>query len=106
MNVKEIAEHKERTLDLPPEFCHYRDEGCELAESCLSCPFGKCVYEEPGGKRRWLKRFRARELVRLHTVKGKGVNELARMFGVSARTVRRALKAASDDSGKGAESNG
>ena len=25
--------------DLPPEYCHYRDEGCDLAESCLDCPF-------------------------------------------------------------------
>ena len=28
-------------LDLRPEFCHYRDEGCDLAKSCLNCPFGK-----------------------------------------------------------------
>jgi hypothetical protein len=23
-------------LDLPPEYCHYRDGGCEFADSCLT----------------------------------------------------------------------
>ena len=22
--------------DLPPEYCHYRDEGCEFLDSCLN----------------------------------------------------------------------
>lgn len=78
-------------LDLPPEYCRYRDEGCELADSCLHCPFPGCIYDQPGGKRRWLKRLRDREMVRLFTTEGKGIKELARGFGVSQRTVQRAL---------------
>ena len=81
-------------LDLPPEYCHYRDEGCELADSCLNCPFARCIYDETGGKQRWLKRLRAREMTRLFTTEGKGVKELALMFAVSQRTVQRALKKA------------
>jgi hypothetical protein len=77
--------------DLPPEFCHYRDDGCDLAASCLSCPFPQCIYEQPGGKQRWLKTVRNREIIRLFTREGKGVKELALMFGVSTRTVQRAL---------------
>jgi len=80
--------------DLRPEFCRYRDEGCELAESCLNCPFAKCIYDEPGGKQRWLKRLRAREIARLHVIDGKKVKELSEMFGISQRTVQRALKTA------------
>ena len=80
-------------LDLPPEYCHYRDEGCDLADSCLNCPFARCVYDEPRGKQRWLKRMRAREMVKLFATEGKGIKELAVMFGVSQRTVQRALKA-------------
>ena len=79
-------------LDLPPEYCHYRDEGCELAESCLNCPFPRCIYDEPGGKQRLLKRQRDGEMVRLFRDKGKGVKDLALMFDVSQRTVQRALK--------------
>ena len=79
-------------LDLPPEFCHYKDEGCELAESCLNCPFPGCIYDEHGGKQRLLKRQRDAEIVRLFKKEAKGVKELASIFGVSQRTVQRALK--------------
>ncbi len=79
-------------LDLPPEYCHYRDNGCDLADSCLSCPFSRCIYEELGGRRRWLKGLRDKEMAKLFTAGGKGINELALIFGVSQRTVQRALK--------------
>ena len=85
-------------LDLPPEYHHYQDEGCEFAESCLNCPLPVCIYEEPGGKRRLLKRKRAREMARLFTDEAKGVKELAQIYGVSQRTVQRALKTAFSDS--------
>ena len=78
--------------DLPPEYCHYRDEGCEFAAYCLNCPFQKCIYEQPRGRQRWLKEMRGKEMVRLFTTEGKEVKELAEMFGVSQRTVQRALK--------------
>lgn len=85
-------ETSEIGLDFPPEYCHYRDEGCELADSCLNCPFPRCVYESPRGRQRWLKRQRNREMTRLFTTEGKGVKELAQSFNVSPRTVQRALK--------------
>jgi hypothetical protein len=81
-------------LDLPPEFCHYRDEGCELAASCLTCPFPECVYAKPGGRQRWLKGLRDKEVLRLFADQGKGVRELATVFGVSRRTIQRILKRA------------
>ena len=78
--------------DLPPEYCRYRDEGCEFADSCLDCPFPKCIYDEPRGRQRWLKRSRDRAMINLFNSGGKGVKELALMFGISQRTVQRALK--------------
>ncbi len=81
-------------MDLPPEYCHYHDEGCDLADSCLECPFPQCIYDLPGGRQHWLKRLRAREMARLFTSHRKGLKELADLFGVSRRTVRRALKVA------------
>jgi transposase-like protein len=79
--------------DLLPEFCWYHDVGCELAGSCLCCPFPQCFKEETGG-RRLFKHFRTREIIRLYTTSGKDVGELAAIFGVSPRTVRRAFKTA------------
>lgn len=87
--VSDIGEFE---LDLPPECCEYRDQGCELFKSCLNCPLPACIYEMPGGRQRWLKRQRDREILRLFADEGKRVRELARSFGVSERTVQRVLK--------------
>jgi hypothetical protein len=78
-------------LDLPPEFCRYRDEGCEYARSCLCCPFPQCLYDEPRGRQRWLKGLRNREINKLYNG-GRKIKELALMFGVSQRTIQRVLK--------------
>ena len=78
--------------DLPPEYCRFKDEGCELADSCLNCPFPQCIYDEPGGRQRWLKKLRDREIARLFSSEDKGIKELALMFGLSQRTIQRALK--------------
>ena len=85
-------EIKDDQLDLLPEYCHYQDGGCEFASSCLNCPFPQCIYDQPWGRQRWLKKLRAGEIIRLFAVEGKGVKELATMFGVSQRTIQRALK--------------
>jgi len=87
----------ENELDLPPEHCHYRDDGCEFASSCLKCLLPQCIYEQPRGRQRWQKRLRAGEIKRLFTVEGKEIKELAVMFGVSQRTIQRALKRAKNE---------
>ena len=86
---QELSEIK---LDLPPEYCHYRDDGCEFADSCLNCPLPRCIYDQPRGRQRWLKRLRDKEIVRLASSDRKGVKELALRFSVSQRTVQRVLE--------------
>ena len=97
-------EQYETGRDLPPEYCRYQDGGCEIAtaylghqSSCLNCPFPHCIYEQPRGRQRWLKKERDRQIVRLFNTDGKGVRELALMFGVSQRTVQRATKRGKDE---------
>ena len=85
-------EATENEPDLPPEYYHYRDEGCEFADSCLSCPFPQCLFDEPRGKQRWLKELRNKEITRLFSSGGWGMKELALLFGLSQRTIQRALK--------------
>ncbi len=79
--------------DLRPEYCRYKDEGCEYASACLNCPFPQCLYDEPRGRQQWLKDLRNREINRLFEA-GRKVTELAALFDVSHRTVQRALKKA------------
>jgi hypothetical protein len=77
--------------DLPPEYCRYKDEGCEYARACLECPFPQCLYDEARGRQRWLKELRDQEILRLFTA-GRKVKELAALFDISERTVQRAIK--------------
>lgn len=95
--INDFSGNTNHQLDLPPEYCHYRDEGCEFADSCLNCPFEKCIYDEPRGRQHYTKRLRAKEIARLFTTGGKGIKELALMFGLSQRTVQRALKKAKNE---------
>ena len=70
----------ESDLDLLPEYCCYRDYGCEFADSCPKCPFPDCIFAQPGGRQQWLKTLRYREMLKLLTAQGKGVRELAIIF--------------------------
>jgi hypothetical protein len=87
--------------DLPPELCRYCDHGCEFAVSCLDCPFSRCLDEEPGGRKRYLKLRRDTEIARLHKNGGKAVRELASMFQISRRTVQRILQSRRNNSKNG-----
>ena len=88
----DFLDNPDEEIDLPPEYCHYQDNGCDLADSCLNCPFARCIYDEPGGKQRYIKRLRDKQILELFTTGGKGMRELAEMFGISQRTVQRVLK--------------
>jgi hypothetical protein len=87
----ESERNTEDVPDLRPEYCHYKDDGCELADSCLNCPFPYCLYDEPRGKQRWLKQVRDQEIIRMFK-NGSGTKELGIIFGLSRRTIQRALK--------------
>jgi hypothetical protein len=77
-------------LDLLPEKIDWRDEGCEVFPACLDCPLERCIEEEPRGRQRLRAAARARLMAELRR-NGKSVEEIAGIFGVSRRTVQRAL---------------
>ena len=69
----------------------YKDNGCELGISCLSCSLPRCVHDEPGGRRGQQRRQRNREIVSLRKTQKLKIGELAHRYGVSSRTVYRIL---------------
>ena len=79
-------------FDLLPEEVVWRDEGCELFPACLNCPLSRCVEEEPRGRQKLRKSVRAKRMAELRQ-NGNSTAEIAKSFGVSTRTVQRALKA-------------
>jgi hypothetical protein len=76
--------------DSLPEHTPYQDTGCEVHHSCLTCPLVRCRYDEPGGARRLVSDQRNRSIVQAQQ-RGLHVDSIARRFGVSRRTVFRAL---------------
>ena len=73
-----------------PENTPYTDTGCDVHPHCLTCPLVRCRYDEPGGARRVFNEDRDRLILRFHA-EGLAVHVIARHFGVSRRTVFRAL---------------
>jgi hypothetical protein len=72
--------------DRPPELTHYRDEGCRFWHACLSCPFPRCLYEEPGGAARALNAYRDGEIRRMFAA-GRPAVEIAEEFGLTRGSV-------------------
>jgi len=75
--------------DALPEDTRYRDEGCELYPRCLICPFPVCRHDDPEWhlKRKADRNAQIRRLRR----QGKSIAELSDHFGISKRTIHRAL---------------
>lgn len=78
-------------LDLLPEEINWRDEGCVAFTSCLNCPLPRCVEEESRGQQKLRLALRNKRMAEFRQI-GKSVKEIAGLFGVSQRTVQRALK--------------
>ena len=72
----------------------YRDDGCDLFAACLSCPLPQCRYDVAGGARTMLNRVRDDEIRYLRRELAVPVDEIARRFRISRRTVFRALRVA------------
>jgi len=78
-------------LDLIPDDINWRDRGCDLFSSCLNCPLPRCVEDEPRGQQRLRMAARKRLMAEFRN-SGRSVKEIAGLFGVSTRTVQRALE--------------
>lgn len=77
--------------DALPDHVAYRDDGCELAPSCLACPLPRCQYDEPKSVRKWLVEARDREIALIRRKHRAPINALARTYGLTRRSVFRIL---------------
>ncbi len=76
--------------DLPPEFCHFPDIGCEVAFSCLGCPYDKCLEEGRRAKELMARQLRDIEISNMCNGDPDKVDGIATWLELSPRTVRRA----------------
>lgn len=77
--------------DTLPEGINYSDTGCAVAPACLECPLPTCKFDDPAATvaRRVTAQHEA--IVRLYKSTDWSKIELAKFFGVSKRTIYRAL---------------
>jgi Mor family transcriptional regulator len=90
-NLEKISADPEAAADLLPEFCDYKDEGCELAPACLECPFPQCAYDRPSGQVKIDTSLRDQYIRRLFYQENLSFEALAKQFSLNERTVRRAI---------------
>ena len=81
----------EPIVDALPEFFPYRDEGCEVAPSCLRCPLLQCKYDDPLAYQSRKRGQRDEAVMDARKQEGATITELARRFDLSIRTVHRIL---------------
>ena len=87
--------------DALPENINYADTGCDICHRCLTCPLPRCRYDEPGGVRRLLNRVRDRRIAELKQEQALPVDDLARRYGLSRRSVFRILHRAAQTAAAG-----
>lgn len=83
--IEELIKEKD-ALDL----VNYKDEGCEVFSSCLSCPLPHCLEEGRGGRKKFIKQSRNERIMDYHD-RGKSSADIATLMGVSQRTVQRVV---------------
>jgi hypothetical protein len=79
-------------LDGLPEQMHYSDTGCEVSMSCLECPLPQCKFDDPAWYQAYKRQGRDMEVVWAYKEERLSVFQVARRFGVSPRTVHRAIR--------------
>mgnify|MGYP001243838987 CR=1 FL=1 len=79
------------TPELPSDDSNYFDTGCRYSNSCLNCPLPICVYDDPDFFKNLIKENRNKNILQDYE-EGVSVKDLSLKYGVSIRTIQRALK--------------
>ena len=71
---------------------HHEDRGCDVSESCLTCPLSQCKHDAPGAYVKYQRGLRDRRIRKAVAVEGLTVDEAAQRFSVTVRTIFRAIQ--------------
>ncbi len=82
----------EPAMDGLPEQIRYADTGCEASMSCLECPLPRCRFDDPAWYQAYKLRERDEEIAWACQYENLQAFEVANRFGISVRTVHRALR--------------
>lgn len=90
--TKSRRRREDPAVDGLPEQMRYADTGCEASMSCLECPLPRCRFDDPAWYQAYKLRERDEEIAWAYQYENLHVFEVANRFGVSVRTVHRALR--------------
>ena len=90
--TKSIHRREGSAMDGLPEQMRYADTGCEAFVSCLECPLPRCRFDDPAWYQAYKLRERDEEIAWSYQYERLQVYEVASRFGISVRTVQRALR--------------
>ena len=75
-----------------PNSNYYKDEGCDISPSCLTCPLPQCKYDDPI----WYQQYRrlAKDFEMWNTIRSESLttDEAAERFSVTPRTIFRIIR--------------
>ena len=75
-----------------PNSNYYKDEGCKISPSCLTCPLPQCKYDDPISFQR--DRRLAKDFEMWNTIRSESLttDEAAERFSVTKRTIFRIIR--------------
>ena len=71
---------------------HYEDRGCDVSESCLTCPLPRCKLDDYPAYLLYRRKLRDQRIRKSVAVEGLTVDEAAQRFSVTVRTIFRAIQ--------------
>ena len=77
--------------DTLPENTNYKDNGCDISQSCLNCHLTLCKYDDDKFSVGKNKLNRDKEIYKLNS-EGKSITDLSKKYNLSIRTIQRSIK--------------
>ena len=77
--------------DTLPENTNYKDNGCDISQSCLDCHLTLCKYDDDNYSPGKNKLNRDKEIYQLNS-EGKSIIDLSKKYNLSIRTIQRSIK--------------
>ena len=89
MSSRKTATAKANEL---PDYDRYKDDGCEVSPSCLTCPLLQCKHDDPIWFQQYLRVARDVRIWKTIQSESLTANKAAERFSLTVRTISRIIQ--------------
>ena len=89
MSSRKTATSKANEL---PDYDRYKDDGCEVSPSCLTCPLLQCKHDDPIWFQQYLRVARDVRIWKTIQSESLTANKAAERFSLTVRTISRIIQ--------------